>query len=395
MRVLVLSSTFPNASQPQRGVFVRERIRRLAKRCEVIVVAPIPWFPLNRWIRKDRAGVPFLEHQGDLTVYHPRFFSLPRYGKFLDGVLCFLSLIPFVLRLRGRFPFEVIDAHFAFPDGLAGVLLGRLFRCGVVVTLRGSIPRLSRYRLHRPQLRWTLTRAQRVVAVADYLRRVAIGLGIGDREIRVIPNGVDRDAFVPEDRAQARRDCGLPAEGPILVTVGALYGWKGQHMVIEALPMIRERHPRVLYVMVGGTRPDDRAYVPALRKRVATLGLEAHVRFAGSQPHGELGRWFNAADLSVLASRSEGCPNVVLESMACGVPVVATDVGGIPELIRDGRDGALVPYGDLRALADALLHVLAQRWDREALVGRARQFDWNDAAEQALEELELALKANR
>lgn len=395
MRVLVLSSTFPNASQPQRGVFVRERIRRLAKRCEVIVVAPVPWFPLNRWIRKDRAGVPFLERQGDLTVYHPRFFSLPRYGKFLDGVLCFLSLIPFVWRLRGRFRFEVIDAHFAFPDGLASVLLGRVFRCGVVVTLRGSIPRLAGYRLHRPQLRWTLTRAQRVVAVAHYLRRVAIGLGIAADHIRVIPNGVDLDTFVPNDRAQARRECGLPAEGPILLTVGALYGWKGQHMVVEALPMIRERHPRVLYVMVGGTRTDDRAYLPALRKRVSKLGLEAHVRFAGSQPHGQLGSWFNAADLSVLASRSEGCPNVVLESLACGVPVVATDVGGIPELIRDGRDGALVPYGDLRALADALLHVLSRQWDRAALVRRASEFDWNDAGEQALEELELALKDSR
>lgn len=395
MRVLVLSSTFPNARQPQRGVFVRERIRRLAKRCQVIVIAPIPWFPLNRLIRKDRAGVPFLEHQEDLTVYHPRFFSLPRYGKCLDGVLCFLSLIPFVLRLRRRFPFEVIDAHFAFPDGLAAVLLGRLFRCGVVVTLRGSIPRLSGYRLHRPQLHWALARAQRVVAVADYLRRVAVRLGIDEEHIRVIPNGVDLDTFAPDDPTQARRDCGLPVEGPILLTVGALYGWKGQHLVVEALPMIRERYPRVLYVMVGGTRPDDRSYLPALRKRVTRLGLEAHVRFAGTQPHPQLGRWFNAADLSVLASRSEGCPNVVLESLACGVPVVATDVGGIPEIIRAGRDGELVPYGDVRALTEALLHALERRWDRAALVDRASRFDWNDAAEQALEELHLALKGDR
>src|SRR6185295_18272186 len=104
---LVLSSTFPSSRQPTRGVFVHERVRRLAKRCEVVVVAPTPWFPLNRWIRRDRDGVPAIEHQDGLTVYHPRFLSIPRYAKSLDALLYFLSVAGFVRRLRRRFPFEV------------------------------------------------------------------------------------------------------------------------------------------------------------------------------------------------------------------------------------------------------------------------------------------------
>jgi glycosyltransferase involved in cell wall biosynthesis len=395
MRVLVLSSTFPNAQQPTRGVFVRERVSRLAHRCEVVVVAPIPWFPLNRWIRRDRAGAPRVERQGELTVYHPRFFSLPRYGKFLDGLLYAASLISHLARLRRRFSFEVIDAHFAFPDGVAAVLLARVFRCPVVVTLRGSIVRLSGYRLHRPQLRWALNRAERVVAVADYLRKVAVGIGVPTNRIRVIPNGVDLVSFAPTDRAQARRACGLPEDRTILLTVAALYSWKGQHMVVETLPRLRERYPDILYVMVGAPRVEEETYVPALKLRIAALGLEEHVRFVGPQPHAEIGGWINAADLFVLPTRSEGCPNVLLESLACGVPVVATDVGGVPEIIRHGRDGLLTPYGDLPALREALQGVLEHRWDRGALVRRAREFDWADTAEQALEELHAAFKGAR
>src|SRR6266496_3460399 len=165
---------------------------------------------MNRWIRQERATVPILEHQAGLAVYHPRFFSLPRYGKCLDGVLYFLSLIWFVARLRRAFPFEVIDAHFAYPDGLAATLLGRVFRCPVVITLRGSIVRLSGYRLHRPQLRWALRRADRVTAVSESLRDVAVALGIPAQRVRVIPNGVDPRVFSPMEQRQARRQCGLP-----------------------------------------------------------------------------------------------------------------------------------------------------------------------------------------
>ena len=165
--------------------------------------------------------------------------------------------------------------------------------------------------------------------------------------------------------------------------------------MVEALPRLRDRYPDILYVMVGAPRVEEGSYVPALKRRVAALGLEEYVRFVGPRPHAEIDRWLNAADLFVLASRSEGCPNVLLESLACGVPVVATDVGGVPEIIRNGRDGLLTPYGDLPALRDALQGALERPWDRPALVGRAREFDWADAAEQALEELHHALKGER
>jgi glycosyltransferase involved in cell wall biosynthesis len=391
MRVLVLSSTFPSAEQPTRGVFVRERVRRLAKRCEVVVVAPVPWFPMNGWLRGERNAVLRVEDQEGLRVYHPRFFSLPRYGKFLDGALYFLSLIRFVARLRRSFPFEVIDAHFAFPDGLGATLLAKLFACPVVVTLRGSIVRLSGYRLHRPQLRWALRHADRVTAVSESLKGVAIGLGIPAHRVRVIPNGVDHTTFSPMERRQARQLCGLPESATILLTVAGLYEGKGQHTVIDALPFLTDRYPEVLYVMVGSPRRGE-LYQRRLQAEIRKLGLDRHVLFAGPRPHAELRRWFSAADVSVLATQSEGWPNVLLESLACGTPVVATHVGGAPEIVRHREDGLLVPFGDAAALRDALLLAVKQPWDRRAIVRHAQPFDWSESVEHALDELNAALK---
>lgn len=391
MRVLVLSSTFPSGKQPTRGVFVRERVRRLAKRCEVVVVAPLPWFPMNRWLRAERDAVLNVEIQEGLRVYHPRFFSLPRYGKCLDGVLYFLSLIRFVGRLRRDFPFEVIDAHFAFPDGLAATLLAKLFGCPVVITLRGSIVRLSGYRLHRPQLRWALRHADRVTAVSESLKNVAVGLGVPAGRVRVIPNGVDSAVFRPMDRREARQLCGLPENATVLLTVAGLYEGKGQHVVVDLLPTLAARYPEVLYVIVGSPRRGE-SYQRRLQGAVRKLGLDRHVRFAGPRPPAELRRWFSAADVSVLATQSEGWPNVLLESLACGTPVVATHVGGAPEIVRHREDGFLVPYGDSAALRDALLLAVEEPWDRSAIVAHAQRFDWTESVEAALDELEAALK---
>jgi teichuronic acid biosynthesis glycosyltransferase TuaC len=391
MRVLVLSSTFPNAQQPTRGVFVQHRIRRLAKRCELVVVAPLPWFPMNRWLRGERDAVAHVEDQAGLRVYHPRFFSLPRYGKCLDGALYFLSLMRFVARLRRKFPFEVIDAHFAFPDGLAATLLAKVFGCPVVITLRGSIVRLSGYRLHRPQLRWALRHADRVTAVSESLKKVAIRLGTPAERVRVIPNGVDPTVFSPMAQPEARRLCGLPATATILLTVAGVYEGKGQHTVVEVLPSLAARYPKVLYVMVGNPRPGE-TYQRRLQGAIRKLGLDGHILFAGPRSQAELRRWFSAADVSVLATQSEGWPNVLLESLACGTPVVATDVGGAPEIVRHGQDGFLVPHGDAITLRDTLGRALEQPWDRHAIVHHAQRFGWTESVEQALDELNAALK---
>ena len=316
MRVLVLSSVFPNPRQPNLGVFIRERVRRVARSSEVQVVAPVPWFPLDRVVRGRRwGGIPQVERRDGLVVHHPRFVSVPRFGKSLDGILYAASLLGFVRRLRRSFPFEMIDAHFAYPDGMAGVLLGKALGCPVMITLRGSIVRLATYPLHRPQLRFTLRAADRIIAVSESLKRVAVDLGIGAEKIRVIPNGVDTSRFFPMDQGDARRRLALPLDASIVLTVGGVYEGKGQHLVLEALPRLLARDPRVLYVVVGGERVGD-SYRRTLDGIIRAHGLAGHVLFVGSKAHEDLRAWYAAADALCLATRSEGRANVLLESIA-------------------------------------------------------------------------------
>jgi teichuronic acid biosynthesis glycosyltransferase TuaC len=392
VRAVVLSSTFPNANQPTLGIFVRERMTALARHCELRVVAPIPWFPANGLIRGSRyVGLAPVEAGGPFPVYHPRVLSIPRYLKCVDGILYAASLARFLVRLRRDFPFDLIDAHFAYPDGLAAVLLGRLLRRPVVVTLRGSIVRLQHYRLHRPQIRWALDHAARVIAVSQSLKDVATDLGVGAQHISVIPNGVDLAKFRPKVRSAAREACGLPLDRSIILTVGGIYEGKGQHHVVEALARLSARRPDAVYVMVGEDRRDG--YVEGLRERVARAGLGERVRFAGRKPHDALADWYSAADVFCLATRSEGWANVLLEALACGTPVVATRVGGNAEIVPSDRYGLLVAHGDVPALADALDRAIESRWDRAALAAYAAGHTWDAAASLVVGEFERVLAA--
>lgn len=387
-RVLVLSSVFPNPRQPAFGVFIRERVRRVSRRCEMEVVAPLPWFPMNRLIRGDRwSGIPSMETVAGLPpIHHPRFFCIPRHFKHLDGLFYAVSLLPALVRMRRRFPFDVIDAQFDYPDGVGGVLLAKILRCPVVVTLRGSLVRLAGYPLHRPQLRWALRAADRVISVSQSLKDTAIAIGVSGDRIRVVSNGVDTERFFPVGRADARQALSLPADRRIILSIGGLNEGKGHHHVIEALPALLRRHPDLLYVIVGGGQPGN-TYRPVLDRLIRDAHLEPHVLLAGERSHDEIPRWMGAADLFCLATRSEGWSNVLLEALACGRPVVSTRVGGNAEIVTGDHVGLLVPYGDRVALERALLDGLDRRWEPDTLAGHARRHSWDVTAAQVLEEL--------
>jgi glycosyltransferase involved in cell wall biosynthesis len=343
---------------------------------------------MNRLIRGDRwSGIPALETLPGLPpIHHPRFFCIPRHFKHLDGLLYALSLLPVLVRLRRRFPFEVLDAQFDYPDGVGGVLLAKMLRCPVVVTLRGSLVRLAGYPLHRPQLRWALRAADRVISVSQSLKDTAVAIGVPHDRIRVISNGVDTERFFPMSRAESREALRLPLDRRIILSIGGLNEGKGHHHVIEALPALLRRYPDLLYVIVGGGQPGN-TYRPVLERLVRDASLESHVLLAGERTHDEIPRWIAAADLFCLATRSEGWSNVLLEALACGRSVVSTLVGGNAEIVTGDHLGLLVPYGDRTALERALLDGLDRRWEPEGLAGHARRHSWDVTAEQVLEEL--------
>jgi glycosyltransferase involved in cell wall biosynthesis len=368
-------------------VFVKERVRHVAAHCEVVVVAPIPWFPFNRWIRgTDLSLTPFAEVQEGIPVYHPRFFCVPGLGKTLDGLLYFLSVLPFISWLRLRYYFDLIDAHFVYPDGLAGVLLGKVIGCPATITLRGSHDvRHATYFFRRPQIQFALKAATRLITVSDSLRRVAVGLGADPGKVCVIPNGVDSSIFRPLDRRVAREKLGLPDDCTILIAVSALIEPKGHHRILEILPNIIARRGALLYVAIGGEVPHD-GYRQILTEMVDRHALERHVKFVPPQPHEEIPLWLATADLFCLATQSEGCCNAIMEALACGIPVVTTRVGGNPEFVRQGHDGFLVPFWNGDIFAAAILQALERDWDRAGIATRARANGWERTAQQVLTE---------
>jgi teichuronic acid biosynthesis glycosyltransferase TuaC len=388
-KVLLFSTVFPNAAQPHHGIFVRERMRGLPDDVEVRVVAPTPWFPFISGLRPGfRPAVPAEEVQDGVPVFHPRFLSFPGILKCLDGLLLFLWTFPLLLRLHREHRFDAIDAHFTYPEGLAAVLAGKLLGVPVVLTERGTLPLLTRFRLRRPQLRFALSRAARVIAVSESLRQSAAEF-VPAEKVRVIGNGIDPDVFHPIDRIEARRLLGLGKYGPLLVSVGTLAPRKGFHLVMEAVAKLSRRYPRIRFAIVGGDGAEG-AMGTELRQLAEKLGLGDRVIFAGPRKRHELALWYSAADAFVLATAHEGCPNVVLEALACGTPVVATPVGSIPEILADREAGLLVER-EVPALVAGLDAALSRDWDRDRLQARIASRTWKAVGREVAQEIRAAL----
>lgn len=397
VKVLAISTLYPSRAQPVHALFVEQRILAMRKRFPVVVLSPVPWFPggglLARY--RHRRRIPRWETRHGVEVRYPRFLSVPRFLKPLDGFFLFLTCWAEAARLRRIRDFDRIDAHLAFPDGWGAVLLGRVLRKPVAVTLRGhDVNDLPRYPVRRHQVAWTLRHADAVFAVADALRDAALELGAAPERTFTVANGVDFARFAPLDRTEARRRVGLPSEGPILLSVGHLVARKGFHHLVRALPEILRAHPGARLVIVGAPG-EEGDFSEEIRRAARTAGLADRVTLVGAVTHEELGAWYSAADLFCLASEREGRPNVVLEALACGTPVVATDVWGTPEIVSRDDVGLLVDSVEPSRLGARIVEALGRRWDRDAIVAHSRGFSWDAAAARVERELARAGEGSR
>ncbi len=373
LRVLTFTSLYPNAAMPNFGVFVENRIRRVAEtgEAEVRVVAPVPWFPSGspRFGRYGTwARVPHREVRHGLEVVHPRYPLVPKVGMLGHPLAMAAGALPAIRGLRAAgFDFDLIDAHFYFPDGVAALLLGSVLQRPVAITARGSDLNLypRRHPLVRRVIAWSARRAAASIAVSAALGEVLAHLGTPPGRLHVLRNGVDLDLFRPLDRGCARRELGVA--GTVLLSIGNLIELKGNHLAIEALTMLPD-----CQLIIAGTGPERRR----LEALASSLGVASRVRFLGEIAHGGLASVYSAADVMILASSREGWPNVVLEAMACGTPVVATVAGGVPEMLTVPAAGRLVRRRTAPALSDAVSELLADRPDRHATRRHAELFSW-------------------
>jgi len=351
---------------------------RVGKHLPIVVVAPQPWFPFQGLVRRFRPhfrpAAPRHEVMQGVEVHRPRFLSFPGVLKWTDGAFMALSSYMTVRRLVRRHGLNVLDVHFGYPDGAAGVLLGRWLKLPVVLTLRGKEERQARTEVG-PALRRAVLGANTLVTVSEALRDLAVGFGARPDRAMVIGNGIDLARFRPLPREEARRNLGLPATAKVLVSVGTLVERKGFHRVIECLPDLLVAHPDLHFLIVGGAGPEGDISA-RLHAQVETLRLGHRVRFLGACAPDALKVPLSAADLFVLATSYEGWANVFLEAMACGLPVVTTRVGGNAQVVCREELGVLVPFGDRSALSLAIDRALTCDWDRSEIIRYAQSNSW-------------------
>ena len=391
LRVLSLSTEFPNPAEPGKGLFVRSRLEAIASRSCLFVVAPIALLdyanPQGHLFASLR--IPRERDDGHMRVVHPRWLY-PPYGGWANAFFLFARLLPTLARLRARRPFDVIDAHFAHPEGIAAVLLGRILGRSVLVTIRGSELRYCGQRSKRFWMSWALRRADRVLAVSDGLRELAIALGVDPRHVKTVPNGINADVFCRRDRLRCRSSHGIAVAERIILSAGDLAELKGHHRTIAAVKRLNDRGVRARLLIAGGAGRSGR-YAETLRRLVAANGLCDHVAFLGEVTQEVLAELMCAADVFCLASSTEGWPNVVNEALACGTPVVATDVGAVRQMVVSECYGSVVPVHDGEALAEALRAALIHSWDREAISAWGRSRSWGQVADDVLDEMRAVM----
>ncbi len=361
MRLLTFSTLFPNAAQPNHGVFVENRLRHLVAtgEAQASVLAPVPYFPsrapvFGAWSRY--ASVPRQETRHGLAVHHPRFVVIPKAGMTLAPALLYRGSLNAARRLHAREKFDLIDAHYLYPDGVAAVWLGAALGLPVCITARGSdVTQLPDFAGPRRMIEAAVAAADGLIAVSDALRERLLTLGADPARTVTLRNGIDTGMFHPVDRATARAALGL--DGPTLISVGGLIARKRHHLTIEALRYL----PDFSLLIVGEGPERER-----LQAQIDASGLARRARLLGPQPHGELSRFYGAADAMVLASSREGWANVLLESMACGTPVVASNIPGNPEVVQTPEAGRIVAANTAEGIADAVRALFAAPPDQVA-----------------------------
>jgi len=390
LRVLLYTNLFPTPSEPTRGIFTWQLARELRCMCDLTVVCPLPWFPRWSFLRRLRQWYEYslvpreYEFEG-IQVYSPKYLMLPKISEPFLGLLMFLGTILTVWKLHRRKKFNVVNPMWLYPDAVSAGWIGRLLGIQAVPTALGCDVNLFLDEpAKRSQILAMLRRSRKITAVSEALRARMIAEGIEPARIWTTPNGVDTTLFHVRGRVAACRELGLPEVVPSVLYVGRLSEEKGLSTLVDAAGRLLQSGRKFMLYFVG-----DGPELGALRARAHGNGLGANVQFLGHQDHSRVALWVAACNVFCLPSLREGCPNVVLESLSSGRPVVASRVGAIPDLVG-GESGILVDPGNALQLADALGLALDRSWDAARIAATTSGKSWRSAAYKFVEAYRLA-----
>lgn len=381
IKILTFSSLYPNAIQPTNGIFVENRLRHLiaSGEVEVKVVAPVPWFPLaSSSFGKygSFAKVPDYEVRHGIEIFHPRYMVVPKIGMSIAPLLMAYAMKKTVRKIREQgFDFDLIDAHYFYPDGVAACMLANSLGKPFVVTARGTdINLIPAYAVPKKWILWAAEKSRAMISVCQALKDEMVEIGIPAEKVTALRNGVDLNFFKPGNREEIRKQ--LNIAGRTLLSVGYLIERKGHHLIIEALSGL----PDVRLYIAG-----DGEMSAQLKKLAMDKGVADRVVFLGALDRETLRRYMVAADALVLASSREGMANVLLESIACGTPVIATPLWGTPEVVATAEAGVLTKDRSVAGIAEGVTRLFANYPNRELTREYAEKFSWDDTTRGQLE----------
>lgn len=370
MRIAVITQYWPTSAQPWGGHSAYQTVRILAERHQVRVFYPESRYPsvLTPGSRIHGHLDPSYQPQGVTTEYIP-YPALPLLSRPINGWMMYRRLLP---RVRDFAP-DLLLNYVVYPDGYAAVMIAKALGKPVVLTAIGSDLNRIPDALCARHTRTALRSADFVTTVSKDLLRTARNMDASLERSSAIVNGCDTSVFHPRSREESRRSLGLSLDSKIVVYVGRLDLRKGLLELVEATARANRTDHSIQCYLVG--EGSDRASIEAAIRQYDSTQC---VHFVAPVDTRGVARWMSASDLVTLPSYAEGCPNVIIEALASGRPVVATNVGGIPELVTD-ESGALIQPRDVDALTEALTRVLNSSWDAEQL-GAAHSRSWHDVA---------------
>jgi len=391
LNILISSSIFPNKKEVTKGIYIFHQVKALSKYCNVKVVASVPYFP--GWIKSKKYDfypkLPKKEIIDGLEVLHPRVSVIPKFGRSVYGFLYALCLYQPMKRLKRSFQPDIIICYWAYPDGFANVLLANILKIPIILGGRGcDINDISDYRSKKLMVSWALKASDRVMAVSNAMKREMIKLGIPEEKIKVIPNGLD-NIFKSLDKKDARRLINLQPENKeqkIILYCGRFGPEKGLEYLIKAVKILYDRNVSFRLILVGDGQQKDQ-----IKKLVISSGLAKRVQFKEEMPYDKMPALMNSSDIFCLPSIREGWPNVVMEALGCGIPVVASEVGGVPEILTSPEYGIMVPKQNYEELANALMMAIKKPWNHNKIRSAVRNRTWDNVAQEIYSEINFVL----
>lgn len=343
------------------------------------VCSPVPYFPIlapGKELIKDEQH----EFMG-IETFRPGFFYFPKILKSYDALFYKKGLKSWFCRVIEEWKPDILDSHFIWPDGVAVSMLAKEFNLPFSITLRGKIYESIKIPAQRKQCEKALKRADLIISVSGKMAEEAVKLGADHKRIKIIPNGVKKEIFHKRNKKESRIKLGLPHDKKIMVTIAHLGKRKGHYEVIKALKKLPED---ILLVLIGGEAQGGTR--EELLKAAKENSVEKKLIIKGPRPYEEIPEYLSAADLSILASYREGCPNAVLESLACGTPVVATDVGAVKDILPAPQCGEIVPLKNQEALEKAIAGVLEKDWDKDSVIEQSMVRSWKEVGDEVVKE---------